>query len=129
MRQAFIIESFADAYKKLLKNTLFMYLDSHWFVSRDGHGTELYIIRIKEGHDDIEYSIQNFGSNFEVVTDSKEVAILLTFMHQLFNTIDSKALDLFNNDGAVKLNLFSNCSYVDNIELDKDGTFKVQVNA
>ena len=134
MRQAYIIKSFTDEYKKLLKNTLFTYLDSHWFVSRDSDSdsdsdsTELYVIRIKDGHEDIEYSIQSFGSNFEVVTDNEKIAKLLSFAHQLFNTIDNKNLIKFNESETIELDLFSNWSGDEKIELDEDRTFKVHMS-
>ena len=128
MRHAFIIKSFEGQYKKLLKNALFIYLDSHWFVSRDSDSAELYVIRIKDGHDDSEYSIQRFGRNFEVVTDNEKTAKLITFIHQLFSTIDNEKLDTFNNGDEATLDLFSHWNGEEKIELDEDGTYKVHMN-
>jgi hypothetical protein len=128
MRQAFIIKSFADAYQKLLKSTLFIYLDSHWFISRDAHDIDLYVIRIKDGHEDIEYSIKNYGNNFVVVTDNEQIAKLLDFVHELFSGIDSRELDEFNGGSTSAPVYFSNWRTDKNIELDSDGTFKIQVN-
>jgi hypothetical protein len=128
MRQAFIMESFRDEYKKLLINSLFISLDSHWFVSRDSDSTELYVIRIKDEHEDIEYSIQSFGHNFEVVTDNEIIAKLITFIHQLFSTVDDTTLDRFNGYEEIGLELFSNWEDKENIEIDADGTFRVKIN-
>lgn len=128
MRQAFIIKSFADVYQKLLRSTLFIYLDSHWFISRDAHDIDLYVIRIKDGHEDLEYSIKNYGGNFEVVTDNEQIAKLLDFVHGLFSDIDSRELNEFNDSNSSTSVLFSNWSMDENIELDSDGTFKIQVD-
>jgi hypothetical protein len=129
MRQAFIIKSFRDEYVKLLKNTLFIYLDSHWFISKEEESTEIYIIRIKDKHEDLEYTIQSFASNFEVVTDNENVSKLLSFVHKLFDTVESKKLDKFNESGEATIDLFSQWTSTENIELDNDGTFKVKINA
>ena len=128
MRPAFIIKSFRDEYVKLLKNTLFIYLDSHWFISKEEDSTEIYVIRIKDKHEDLEYTIQSFSSNFEVVTDNENVSKLLSFVHQLFDTIESKKLDHFNESGETNIDLFSQSTSTENIELDNDGTFKIEIN-
>ena len=128
MRPAFILKSFRDEYIKLLKNTLFIYLDSHWFISREEDSTELYVIRIKDQHEDLEYTIQSFASNFEVVTDNENVSKLLSFVHQIFDTIESAKLDNYNESGQSDIDLFSQWTSAENIELDNDGTFKIKID-
>jgi hypothetical protein len=128
MRPAFILESFRDEYIKLLKNTLFIYLDSHWFISREEDSTEIYVIRIKDQHEDLEYTIQRFASNFEVVTDNENVSKLLSFVHQIFDTIESAKLDNYNESGQSDIDLFSQWTSAENIELDNDGTFKIKID-
>ena len=128
MRPAFIIKSFRDEYVKLLKNTLFIYLDSHWFISKEEDSTEIYVIRIKDKHEDLEYTIQSFSSNFEVVTDNENVSKLLSFVHQIFDTIESAKLDNYNESGQSDIDLFSQWTSAENIELDNDGTFKIKID-
>lgn len=127
MRKAHVIKSFADEYKKLLKNTVFIYLDSHWFVSRDDHGVALYVIRIKNGYEDIEYKIQSFGSDFEVVTDIDEITTLLIKIHELFSHVDESLLARFNESDEKDSNIFPKVDLIENIELDDEGTFKVKL--
>ncbi|MEW6983147.1 hypothetical protein AAD001_10910 [Colwelliaceae bacterium 6471] len=130
MRKAFIVKGIAEQYRKLLANTVFVFLGSHWFISFDETEPDIYIIRIKDGHNDIEYALQKFGENFEVVTDNKEIATLLYEINDLFDHIDPDALKQFNEEGTHKdVEIFKSCNLINDVELDTDNNFKVYLKS
>lgn len=130
MRKAFIIQGFTEQYRKLLSNTVFVFLGSHWFINFTGSEPSMYIIQIKAGHDDIEYALQEFGNNFEVVTDNKEIATLLYEVHDLLNHIDTDALNKFNTEAVhSNVEIFHSCRLINDVVLDADNNFKVYLKS
>ena len=129
MRKAYIVKSINNKFKKLLSNTTFIFLNSHWFLSLEDDNQGVYLIRINKVGDDIEYHIQKYNED-EIVTDNLEIATLLVELNNVFSHINEHLFEAYiANEGDISIEMFSASKAVIDVEVEKENIIKIYLKS